>query len=114
MLQPSNPSLLKQVHSISLFIIPRIRTIYYTLLLYCPLNEASNNQTISENSTFSIDKNVEAAQNLCIVLISTSVLKVVGISLASGLGFALLLPLALYLVMFAIGFTAYGILSIIK
>ncbi len=79
---------------------PRTSTVYHGF--FCPLNE-----TTPENNTSSF--NDGAVQHLCIGPIFIKILTVVGISLASGVAVALVLPLALYLVMFAIGFTAYGI-----
>ena len=83
---------------------PRTGTVYHGF--FCPLNE-----TTSENNTSSF--NDGAVWHLCIGPIFIKILTVVGISLASGVAVALLLPLALYLVMFAIGFTAYGIKYIV-
>lgn len=74
---------------------------YYTL--YCP---ASTNETIPVNSTdLSSQRHQNIQEALCFFI---KLLTVVGISIPSGLGIAILVPIALIIALGIVGFTTCG------
>jgi len=88
----------------------RIGFIYHNL--YCPASNITTNETESVNETDSSSQLYDDSQAIqkfsCMTI---KVLTVSGISITSGLGVALLLPLVLILIMVAIGFTTYGMVN---